>query len=73
MTFSFIHLITKEFKHSKWMDVLDKLMRIRDDECRDYEVKRHTLAILFSFAHSFSESSLGPLSMVKKNHNCTSR
>jgi hypothetical protein len=32
-----IHLVTKEFKSSKWVDVLEKLIKIRDEEYRDYE------------------------------------
>jgi hypothetical protein len=38
MIFSMIHLVVQEFKTSKRIDVLDKLIKIRDEEYRDYQV-----------------------------------
>lgn len=47
MVFSMIHIVVKEFKTSKWVDVLDKLIRIRDEEYKDYLVRADSLPSLF--------------------------
>ena len=44
MMHSMISLVSKEFKGSKWVDVLEKLMRIRDEEVREYNVSRLSLS-----------------------------
>jgi len=46
MFFSMIDMAVKEFKTSRWTDVLDKLIRIRDEESLDYNVR------FFSFLNS---------------------
>jgi hypothetical protein len=38
MFHSMIDLVVKEFKTSRWTDILDKLIRIRDEERHDYKV-----------------------------------
>lgn len=38
MFYSMIDLVVKEFKTSRWTDILDKLIRIRDEERHDYKV-----------------------------------
>jgi hypothetical protein len=38
LIFSMIHLIVQEFNTSKRIDVVDKLIKIRDEEYRDYQV-----------------------------------
>ncbi len=39
-------LVTAEFKGSKFVDVLEKLMRIREEEVREYNVRRDTDVLL---------------------------
>jgi hypothetical protein len=54
--FSLIHLVAKEFKASKWVDVLDKLIRIRDEEYKDYSVtflRYLTQTFLLRFRNAF--------------------
>lgn len=38
MFYSMIDLVVKEFKTSRWTEILDKLIRIRDEERNDYKV-----------------------------------
>jgi hypothetical protein len=38
MLHSMVSIVTTEFKASKWIDVLEKLMRIREEEVREYNV-----------------------------------
>jgi hypothetical protein len=33
-----IAIVAREFKNSKWVDVLEKLIRIKEEEERDYNV-----------------------------------
>ncbi len=49
MFFSMVALVVKEFKTSKWVDVLEKLIRIKDEEERDYNVRIVVQHSSFSF------------------------
>lgn len=39
---SFVHQASEELRNSRWVEILDKLVRIRDEETFDYEVQIFT-------------------------------
>lgn len=47
---SLINLVSSEFKDSKFVDILEKLIRIREDEEMSFNV-RHCCCILFQFGN----------------------
>lgn len=47
MLYSMIHIVVKEFQTSKFVDVLEKLLRIRDEEIFEYKVAYlHTIQFM---------------------------
>lgn len=66
MFLSMISLVVAEFKYSKWVDVLEKLIRIKDEEERDYDVCLRTFFFFFLIIDVVSNLTYytGSISMV---------